>query len=43
MDYSKLSNASDEEDNITAFIEVFLGELFIFSILNIIKNYYSFT
>ena len=28
MDYSKLSNASDE-DNITAFIEVYLGKLII--------------
>ena len=26
MDYSKLINASDEEDNITAFIAVYLGK-----------------
>ena len=27
MNYSKLSNSSDEEDNITAFIEVYLGKI----------------
>ena len=27
MDYSKLSNSSDEEANITAFIEVYLGKI----------------